>query len=348
MALTRQVSRRALVLSPTNAEVSTNQVYTPRYEFLVDGELNLPVPRVINSLKHQDAAASIYRVDVSVNKGGTSQYRIQIISYDQLGLNPITHVDQLITLTNDRLRTTIPVTNAAVGENRSLECTLTESNALVPAVDMTVTVTMEAFSELEASRNGHIIMDEAGNAQAQKDTLQLIGSTVQEDTINQRTVVSSGVIGEVKSCMLTEAQMQLAAGPGWILADGRSVAGSLYEIITGDSSVPDMRGQFLRGKNNGRIDGAEDPDGERDLGDSQVDALENITGMVGRFVGRGINVSVASGAFALNGDNQSMFAGEFGSGGTALGVDFDASRVASTSSETRPKNIVINYFIKIN
>jgi hypothetical protein len=335
MAITRQTSRRTLILQPSNAEVSTNQVYTPRYEFLVDGELSLPLPRVINSLKHQDAAANIYRVDVSVNKGGTSQYQVVITSYDQLGGDPIVHVDQFVTITTDRLRTTLPVLNAAVGENRSLECTITETNALIPATDMTVTVTMEDFSDIEIARNGHQIMDIDEVVQAQKDTLQFIGGRVSEDTLNQRTVVDVGVIGEVKHSMLTEAQMQTLYGNGWIIADGRSVAGSLYETITGFSTVPDMRGLFLRGKNNGRSDGNEDSAGERALGDLQQDSFE----AHGHRVMNGIGGDATDPLTATNG-----FAGM---NARTNYVDFDL--VEDTGgAETQPRNIAVNIFIKVS
>lgn len=188
MSLTRQTSRRTLILTPTDAEVSTNQVYTPRYEFLVDGELTLPVPRVINSLKHTDAAASIYRVDVSVNIGGTSQYQLIVTSYDQAGLNPIQHVNQYITINNDRERISIPVLDAAVPQNRSLECSLFETSVGLPATDMTVTVIMQDFASVGPVQEGHRILNELAVVQAQRPDLQFVGGIVTDDALNNRTV----------------------------------------------------------------------------------------------------------------------------------------------------------------
>ena len=35
-------------------------------------------------------------------------------------------------------------------------------------------------------------------------------------------------------------------GHKWVLADGRAVVGSMYETVTGNTHVPDLRGSFLR------------------------------------------------------------------------------------------------------
>lgn len=54
-------------------------------------------------------------------------------------------------------------------------------------------------------------------------------------------------IGSVVHSMLTEVQYQAQNGAGWVLMDGRSVVGSVYESITGNSVVPDGRGSSVRG-----------------------------------------------------------------------------------------------------
>ena len=69
------------------------------------------------------------------------------------------------------------------------------------------------------------------------------------------------------------AALQALRGAGWVLADGRSVTGSAYATITGTTAIPDMRGLFLRGKNNGRTDGNKNPDGDLGLGAIQGDQI---------------------------------------------------------------------------
>lgn len=86
-------------------------------------------------------------------------------------------------------------------------------------------------------------------------------------------------IGVIASAMLTEAQFQALNGASWILADGRSVDGSSYAVMTGQTSVPDLRGMVLRGKNNGRSDGRENPSvvlkGDLTLGSFLINDLDS-------------------------------------------------------------------------
>jgi exosome complex RNA-binding protein Rrp4 len=61
--------------------------------------------------------------------------------------------------------------------------------------------------------------------------------------------------------MLTTAQFATQYGDNWVLADGRSVTGTLYASVTGLSTIPDMRGTFLRSKGS-----TYNPDGDLVLG----------------------------------------------------------------------------------
>jgi hypothetical protein len=162
--------------------------------------------------------------------------------------------------------------------------------------------------------------------------------------------VLDGFVGDVKYSMLTETQMQDEYGDDWILADGGDVTGSKYEALTGNSTVPDLRGVFIRGKNNSREDGNENPAGENDLGD-----FENDTTRTPRNT-----------AFTTNSDTHShTFTKRYGSessgGSYVWSINGSSSSSQSTSSdthshsitgggddETRPKNVTLNAFIKIN
>jgi hypothetical protein len=79
-------------------------------------------------------------------------------------------------------------------------------------------------------------------------------------------------LGTIVSSMLTLAQYQSLHGTGWVLADGTSCAGTSYATVSGATLLPDPRGQALRGKNNGRADGLQDPAGERTIGSQQTHA----------------------------------------------------------------------------
>jgi hypothetical protein len=152
----------------------------------------------------------------------------------------------------------------------------------------------------------------------------------------------AGKVGDVKTSMLTEAQFQAQHNDTWVLMDGRGVGGSTYETITGSSTIPDARGQFLRGKNNGRADGQENPDGDVALGTYQADefASHNHGG------GNHNHTYNKGGSDAFNGP----FSDSTNDQNPPDGVTDNSGVIINTEggNETRPKNVTINYFIKIN
>ena len=195
-------------------------------------------------------------------------------------------------------------------------------------------------------------------------------------------IVDATPIGQIMSAMLTEAQFRAIHGPGWILADGRTtgVASSKYGLLTAATSVPDLRGMVLRGKNNSRADGSQDPGGERGLGSFQGQATAkngltasasssqaNVTGAYSQFqhdhdvTVSNVSVSDAnSGYLTAGGDNvgngQSVndsiitansftWNGNFSASGTA---DAQTITIGAGDAETRMRNVAVNHFIKIN
>lgn len=128
--------------------------------------------------------------------------------------------------------------------------------------------------------------------------------------------------------MMSEPQFQSLNGAEWVLADGRDVSGSKYATLKGSSTIPDLRGIFRRGKNNGRSDGNQNPDGELALGAFQAD--QNLNHSHPYPTSQGVSSGGAATVPAVNGSGGSTSSG--GSGGT----------------EARPKSLTVNVFIKIN
>lgn len=141
---------------------------------------------------------------------------------------------------------------------------------------------------------------------------------------------SSSAVGAIQSAMIDESQFQDQFGTGWVLADGRSVAGSKYAAITGRANIPDLRGMTLRGKNNGRSDGNQNPDGDSALGTYQADELKQHKHSYTVNYNSGA-ISGAQGNTPNSGAN--IFTGNTGDTG---------------GNETRVKNVTVNYFIRIN
>ena len=134
---------------------------------------------------------------------------------------------------------------------------------------------------------------------------------------------------------------------GWLECNGQAVSRSTYSALysaigtrygAGNGSttfnVPDYRVEFLRGWDHGR-----GVDSGRTIGSYQADALQNITGTFST----GRNGRAASGAF------QNYKVGSWSNRNEAYDGDkwdFDASRVARTANETRPRNRAVMYIIK--
>lgn len=124
---------------------------------------------------------------------------------------------------------------------------------------------------------------------------------------------------------------------GWLKCNGATFDTELYPKLAQaypNGVLPDLRGEFIRGWDDGR---GVDPG--RGLLGWQSDALQNIVGEIrGGCVEEG---GVATGAFQISG----MFKGAVGKA-SDNGFNFDASRVARTAAETRPRNIAFNYIVR--
>lgn len=151
---------------------------------------------------------------------------------------------------------------------------------------------------------------------------------------------SSSAVGAVQSAMITEAQFQAQFGTGWVLADGRSVAGSKYASITGSANIPDLRGVVLRGKNNSRSDGNQNPGGERALGFYESDQMQGHFHSAPTTNGVGGQYEVSGGGTGYDYGAQSA--------PTTGPISDNVNGTPRTGLETRPKNVTVNYFIRIN
>lgn len=113
--------------------------------------------------------------------------------------------------------------------------------------------------------------------------------------------------------------------------------------------LPDMRGEFPRGWDNGR-----GVDAGRGLLSVQGDAIRNITGRFHDIVYQDLALnSVGFGAFYQDANIKNMRVGSYENGNSKSlslpssqqgdGIFFDASRVVPTANENRPRNIAFHY-----
>lgn len=135
-------------------------------------------------------------------------------------------------------------------------------------------------------------------------------------------------VGSIVDSMLTEAQFQDATSDGWVLADGRDVSTSQYAITTGFTTVPDLRGVFRRGKNNGRSTATGNTAGDSALGAYQADQNLAHSHTTASFY------TPAAGMGIQSNEGQQVT----GTSGTG----------SSGGSEANPRNVTVNVFIRIN
>ncbi|WP_285411962.1 phage tail protein [Pseudomonas sp. lyk4-40-TSB-59a] len=103
----------------------------------------------------------------------------------------------------------------------------------------------------------------------------------------------------------------------------------------GNFRLPEARGEFLRGWDHGR-----GIDGGRAIGSSQTDTLQNIYGTFDGY----LDITTVSGAFTMG--NMSRSPSPLNQKDAYHSVILDASKVARTSTETRPRNIAVMWCIK--
>lgn len=160
-------------------------------------------------------------------------------------------------------------------------------------------------------------------------------------------------VGSIIPSMLSSVQFQAQMGsPSPVtfqLCDGSSVAGSLYATVTGNTNVPDFRGSFLRGQDQGR---GLNPDGNLALGTYQGDTFvshnHNFSDP-GHSHGFNQGIGLRQNNYVLNASVLSAFDTTYG--GPALTINTATtgiSIVAQGGNETRAKNYTINFFMRIN
>jgi len=152
-------------------------------------------------------------------------------------------------------------------------------------------------------------------------------------------------IGTIAPSMLDPSKFAEAVGDPnrttWVLADGNDVTDSQYGKLllskntsstSNTISTPDLRGMFLRGMN---VNGGQDPEQNRIAGSRQPDALQQH--------GHQTNAK----AFIWS-DPSTDYGYTSVGGAHAPPASVTDVRGASTAVETRPKNVAVYFYIKIN
>ena len=190
--------------------------------------------------------------------------------------------------------------------------------------------------------------------------LPIDGTAVDADKLGGKPASNYALASDVSALLPSGVILPFAGGAipaGFLLCDGAALSRTSYATLfaaigttygRGNGSttfnLPDLRGEFVRGADNGR-----GIDSGRALGSAQGDAIRNITGNFG---------NIAYQMYQAGGDANGAFqaaTGKYGWSTTVSatqsiqgtdGIKFDASRVVPTASDNRPRNIALNYIIK--
>ncbi|WP_436936602.1 phage tail-collar fiber domain-containing protein [Escherichia coli] len=130
---------------------------------------------------------------------------------------------------------------------------------------------------------------------------------------------------------------------GWLKCNGAAFDKAKYPklaIAYPSGSLPDLRGEFLRGWDDGR-----GVDSGRSLLSAQSDSIQNIVGSFGRT--QLFKDTVYTGPFRQDGMILSLGLTPSTEGGYgAANWTFDASRAVRTATEIRARNIAFNYIVR--
>jgi len=182
----------------------------------------------------------------------------------------------------------------------------------------------------------------------------VIGVAIAQSTASIQTQINNISTSNLIPVGMIMTYISTNAPSGYLYCNGQAVStttySTLYAIIgftygnpgSGNMNLPDMRGMFLRGLDNGK---GRDPDGSfRVVGSTQSDSFQ------GHYHGI-IDTNIGSGTFLGQANIAQPGTGVGGvNGGNTLRA-FDAMTdgvhgTPRTASETRPSNIAVSYIIK--
>jgi hypothetical protein len=162
------------------------------------------------------------------------------------------------------------------------------------------------------------------------------------------------MVGSIQQSVLTEAQFSTQLGAAeagkWVLADGRSATGTAYATVTGNATVPDLRGAYLRmagvnatntAWNGGTLNSRQEDTTRRPRNTAFTTShIGNHTHVYQRAVtgyDQGVNAYSAN-----NNDGGQVRTQSEGAGAHSHTI------TGGGDTETRPKTYSVNYFIKVN
>jgi len=166
-------------------------------------------------------------------------------------------------------------------------------------------------------------------------------------------------IGDIRHSILTEVQFQAINGTNWRLMDGQDVTGTAYATLTGNNNLPDAAGRFLRmtGGNAGAL-GVQQAQATARNGLGLTWSSANASTNSDSHTHTQQDYTVGGGGPVIGARGDIYAAGSLGSANTPTASDshshtlnknqWNSNQVWAQDAETRPDNIAVNYFVKVD
>ena len=185
---------------------------------------------------------------------------------------------------------------------------------------------------------------------------QIEGSGPSDDTVGPDKITNAAK-NEITPIGTVSAFAGASAPDKYLMCDGSTISrttySDLYAVLgdvygNGDGSttfeIPDLRGEFLRG-----LDGGRGVDASRTLGSSQDDTTRRPrnTSLTTNTAGDHTHVREAFASVGQGGTNRLVPSGVGIDRSTKSAGDHNHSITGGGDAETRPRNIAMNYIIKV-
>lgn len=165
--------------------------------------------------------------------------------------------------------------------------------------------------------------------------------------LEARPPKASAPVGTVVASLLTPAQFaaEVPDDEVWVVADGSTNhTNTRWFEVTGKAAIPDLRGRFLRGANLGRAVAQGNPD-DTALGAEQGDRFGRHSHTVYTGAVRGREDGCQAQAFWGRGENDNFAE----SAGLCTSGSGDNSPLSMEGgAETRPRNVTVNYYVRVD
>ena len=146
-----------------------------------------------------------------------------------------------------------------------------------------------------------------------------------------------GSLGDIKYSILDPERFSEVNGKGWVIMSGQDIQGSDLSLLSGKTVLPDARGMFFRSMNLSRTDG--DVEATRRVGSFQDNSIQSHRHKIDP-------CGHANGSNALLAQNW-IGAPESNCNERSRNATSNFE-IIKDDTETRPKNIALYTYIKIN